>query len=231
MTHRFGKYLADARTFPHDARLAWRLDGWAGVWSEIRERTVYRLYRSGHFMVVQQDLSSFRTAPPPSGVRFAVMTQEEWPRLGEIVGSRKLTRYRANASRGRICITAWRGDRPIGYTWISDRMEADVEVYPLPLPEDAAYLWDLYVIPNERGNGVGSALVSARLQYALDQGFRTGWRMISPRNTASLRTLARTSGEGTRILGEVHYHKWLARARIDFRRDSAGAGTPPGATP
>jgi GNAT superfamily N-acetyltransferase len=230
MSIRLGKYLFDVRTLPHDACLAWRLEGWAGVWSEIRERTVFRLHRRGHFLVIEQDLSSFRAASPPPGVRLAVVTPEEWPRLGEIIGARKLVRYRANAARGRTCIAAWRGDRPIGYTWLSDRMEAEIEVYPLPLPEDAAYLWDLYVIPEERSSGVGSALVAARLLHARERGFRTGWRMISPRNTASMRTLAKTSGPGTRILGEVHYRKWLSRARVDYQPAAADAETPPGAT-
>jgi len=229
MKNRLGKYVTDVRTFPHDASLAWRLEGWSGVWSELRERTIYRLVRTGHFVVIEQDLASFRSTPAPSGVRIGLVTQDEWPRLGEIVGSRRLARYREHASRGRVCVGAWRGDRPIGYTWISDRMEADVEVYPLPLPADAAYLWDLYVIPAERSNGVGSALVSARLQYARDQGFRAGWRMISPRNTASLRTLSKTSGEGTRIRGELRYRKWLAHARIDYQPDPAGADASPNA--
>jgi GNAT superfamily N-acetyltransferase len=222
-----GKYLFDARTLPHDAWLAWQLEGWAGVWSEIRERTVYRVHRRGHFLVIEQDLSSFRAVPPPSGVGLGEVTEDEWPRLGEIIGSRKLVRYRANAARGRTCIAAWRGDRPIGYTWVSDRMEAEIEVYPLPLPEYAAYLWDLYVIPEERGSGVGSALVAARLDHALQRGFRTGWRMISPRNKASLRTLDKTSGPGTRVLGEIHFRKWLSRPRIDYRPASPDAGTPP----
>lgn len=230
MSIRLARYLSDARTLPHDARLAWHLEGWAGVWSEIRERTVYRLHRRGHFLVIEQDLSSFHPAPLPSGVGLAEVTEEEWPRLGEIIGTRKLVRYRGNAARGRICIAAWRGDRPIGYTWVSDRMEADIEVYPLPLPESAAYLWDLYVIPKERGSGVGSALVAARLDYARQRGFRTGWRMISPRNKASLRTLDKTSGPGTRILGEIHYRKWLSRARIDYQPAPTDAGTSPSAT-
>jgi GNAT superfamily N-acetyltransferase len=226
MKNRLGKYLFDLRTLPRDARLGWRLEGWAGVWSEIRERTVFRAYRSGRFLVIEQSLASFRAVPPPPGVRVAPVTEEAWPRLGEIVGDRKLVRYRSHASRGRVCLVAWRGDRPIGYTWISDRMEADVEVYPLPLPATAAYLWDLYVIPAERRNGIGSALVTARLEYALEQGFHLGWRMISPRNKASLKTLAKTAGEGTRILGEVLYRKWLSRSRVEYRPGAVEAEAP-----
>ena len=64
-------------------------------------------------------------------------------------------------------------------------------------------------------NGVGSALASARIRKARELGFSEGWRMISPSNGASLRTLART-GSGTRVIGELRYVKVLSHVQVWF---------------
>ncbi len=82
-------------------------------------------------------------------------------------------------------------------------MDPDLEFYPLPLPEDAVYLWDLYVIPEERNRGVGSALMSARLQHARGAGFRRAWRVVDAGSRPVLRILQRSAGGGARIAGEV----------------------------
>jgi GNAT superfamily N-acetyltransferase len=83
------------------------------------------------------------------------------------------------------------------------------------LPSHAAYLWDLYVVPEERSSGVGSALASARIQVAKERGFREGWRMISPTNAASLRTLAKT-GAHTRVVGEMKFIKLFSGIHSRF---------------
>jgi GNAT superfamily N-acetyltransferase len=110
---------------------------------------------------------------------------------------------------------AWRGSQPIGYGWVAERLGPDVTACRFALPPHAAYLWDLYVIPSERSNGVGSALASARVRTARELGFSEAWRMIAPSNGASLRTLART-GNGNRVIGELRFLKVLSWMRVRF---------------
>jgi GNAT superfamily N-acetyltransferase len=117
---------------------------------------------------------------------------------------------------------AWRGRQPIGYAWVADEVGPDVTLVPLPLPADAAYLWDLYVIPAERCNGIGSALASARCEIARARGFREGWRTIKRTNHASIRTLAR-SGPGARVVGELRYIKLTTRIYARFTADPSAA--------
>jgi GNAT superfamily N-acetyltransferase len=103
---------------------------------------------------------------------------------------------------GCVGLVAWKAGRPVGYAWIAREMRPEVSLYPLELPVHAAYLWDLYVVPAERGNGLGSSLAAERLRTARELGFTEGWRMVAPDNIASLRTLRRT-GLQPRVVGEV----------------------------
>ncbi|HEU4699175.1 MAG TPA: GNAT family N-acetyltransferase [Gemmatimonadales bacterium] len=213
---RFARYLDDLRTLPGDVRLAWRLEGWSGVRAELAERTLHRLWRSGHLLLIAQELTAAARTPVPAGVEIRELAEEDWDALASILTRRALRQCRAAHAAGRVCLVAWRGPRPIGYTWLSAQVDASIEPTVPPLPPGAAYLWNLWVLPAERSGGVGSALVSARLDAALARGFREGWRMVSPRNTPSLRTVAKTAGTGTRVVGELRYRKLGRRVRTRF---------------
>jgi GNAT superfamily N-acetyltransferase len=142
--------------------------------------------------------------------------------LSRLVPQRELERFRALLSGGRHCLVAWRDGRPIGYAWVAEQVGPDVTLVPLPMPAGAAYLWDLYVVPGERCNGIGSALASARCQIARVRGFREGWRTIKPDNYASIKTLIR-SAPGVRIVGEMRYVKVITRMYARFIPSSPDA--------
>ena len=209
------KYVEDCRTFPGDAALAYRHDGWRGVWDTLSQRTLYRVFRSSHLVIFAQSLDTSPDVPPPPGVRIAPVCDADWPALSTLVTQRDLTRFRALIAAGRHCVVAWRGTQPIGYGWVADRIGPDVTACAVELPANAAYLWELYVTPSERSNGVGSALASARVRAARELGCSEGWRMIEPSNGASLRTLARTAN-GTRVIGQLRYVKVLSRLHVRF---------------
>ena len=214
---RLAKYARDVRTFPADAASAWAREGASGVWSEVLHRGFYRLARWSHSLVIEQDVALRKVRPAPPGVTIAPFEGEAWERLAPLATGRELALMAATGARGRACLVAWRGADPVGYTWCSDRMEPDIEVYPLPLPADAAYLWDLYVPPAERSGGIGTAIASARLDWAEAHGFRRAWRVVRHTNAASLRTVDKTSGGGSRVLGEMRYLKLLDRSFVKYR--------------
>lgn len=218
------KYDEDCRTFPRDAALAYRLDGWGGVWGTLAQRTVYRIFRTGHLVIFAQALDASPDVAPPAGVRIAPLSESDWSAMSTLVTQRDLARFRALVAAGRHGVVAWRGAQPIGYGWVAERIGPDVTACPLSLPSDAAYLWDLYVVPGERSNGVGSALASARIRTAQECGFREGWRMIAPSNAASLRTLAK-SGSDTRVVGELRFIKILTRVHARFTPADASGGS------
>jgi GNAT superfamily N-acetyltransferase len=103
-------------------------------------------------------------------------------------------------------------------------LDPDLETFPLPLPDDALYGWDLYVDPAERGSGVGSALVSRRLGHSKALGCRVGWRAIDTRNQGSVGTVRNTAGDGTRIVGRFRYVRifgWMHGRMVPYQSDSA----------
>ena len=210
------KYVSDLRTFPGDFALAYRHNGWRGGWNALATRTVHRIFRTERVVIFAQPLSGSPDVAPPPGVCIAPISEADWPALSSFVAQRDLARFRRLVASGRHGVVAWRGSQPIGYGWVAGRIGPDVTACALALPANAAYLWDLYVIPSERSNGVGSALASARVQKARELGFSEGWRMISPSNVASLRTLART-GIGVRVIAELRYVKVLSRVQVWFR--------------
>jgi len=207
---RLRKYSRDLVTLPHDVRLVYRRGGWLEVRQLLADRTWHRIYRAERMLVIEQDLEHFRDVPIPAGVSIRKLEDRDWAALGALVPMRELDRFRKVVSGGHVCLIAWRGTQPIGYTWYAGHLAPEVSILPIPLPSDAAYLWDLYVIPSERSTGIGSALVAARLRLAREAGFKLGWRAVLPTNAPSLRTVDKTAGNG-RVLGEVRYVKVLSR--------------------
>jgi len=221
---RLAKYVEDARTFPGDARIAWTNEGWRGVLDALAGRTVHRLFRAKRLVVFAQSLDHIVNTPLPGGITLERLEPGQLPLLVYLVGRRQLDGFRRLLANGRIGIVAWREGRPVGYAWVAERLGPDVTLCPIPLPSDAAYLWDLYVVPSERGNGVGTALAAARLRAARDRGFREGWRMITPGNGASLRTLR--SGRALRVVGEIRFVQFAGILRARFLPCPPPTGSP-----
>ena len=211
---RLARYVRDCRTFPADARIAWSNEGWRGVWEAIATRTLRKVLRRDRMILFAQGLDDLPETCSPDDVSVTRLLPRELPMLAYLVSRRDLDAFRALLAAGRIGVVAWRGGRAVGYAWMAERLGPDVTRCPIPLPEEAVYLWDLYVLPAERGRGIGSALATERLSIARGLGYQEGWRMIAPRNFASLRTLR--AGGATRIVGEIRFVQVLSVLRARF---------------
>ncbi len=211
---RLARYVRDCRTFPADARIAWSNEGWRGVWEAIATRTLRKVLHGDRMILFAQGLDDLPEVGSPDGVTIARLQPRELPMLAYLASRRDLDAFRALLAAGRIGVVAWRGGRAVGYAWMAERLAPDVTRCPIPLPEEAVYLWDLYVLPAERGRGIGSALAAERLAIARELGYQEGWRMIAPRNLPSLRTLR--AGGSTRIVGEIRFVQLLSLLRARF---------------
>jgi hypothetical protein len=116
------RWLRDARAFPADARAAWRREGMGGVWRELRGRTLSRVFATYDFLVIEKDLSDGLETPAPSGVSIERFTGD-WEALSALVGAPRRARFEEAAAQGRVCFLARRGERPIGYAWLAERMD------------------------------------------------------------------------------------------------------------
>lgn len=212
-SHHLARWLRDARTFPSDARAAWQRERLGGVWRELRGLTLGRVFRVSRFLVIENDVAEGLETPPPPGVSIERFTGD-WEALAGIAGAPRRARFREATERGRVCFLARRGERPIGYTWLTERPDGGHDPAILALPPGTAYLTELYVVPAERNAGVGSALVSARRRYARERGFAKTWQMVAPRNTASLRVVAKTTRAPARVVAEVRIRRLLGWWRV-----------------
>jgi GNAT superfamily N-acetyltransferase len=191
----------------------------AELWQTIAERSVYRLIRWDRVLVIAQRLEEFREVEPPQGITIRQATEADLPVLLEAMSRRELERFSEYVKLGRSCFVAWEGAHPVGYAWNADRVTSDMTATacPLALPPTASYLWNLYVLPSQRGRGVGPALASARLRFARERGLKEGWTMIAASNHSSLRAVGKTAGPNTRVIGELRYVKLLNRTYGRFR--------------
>ncbi len=217
------KYVRDVITFPGDAGRAWRHSGARGAWREIRVRTFDRLSRRGLALLLEHVLVDVPHLPLPDGVRIATFAGPDWSPFLALTTEKRIAQFRKRIARGRECLVAWRGTQPVGFTWISTRMDRDMETYALPLPTDATYHWDLFVASAERGTGLGTALAFARLHHMRDKSYRVGWRLIDIDNLASQRTAQKTASSSTRVIGELRYMSIFGRS---WSRFTAGAMSP-----
>lgn len=197
----FRKYVNDLKTLPEDAARAWRSAGAAGVWLELRRRTLDRAAGYSHYLVLEADLSAIREIPMPDGLEIRRFTGPDWFLLGDLVGHRLTRCFARAAEAGRICLVAWRGSTAVGYIWFSPEIDQRYESMELPMPSDAIYLWQLQVAQSERRRGVGAALVSFGLLMATGWGYRRSWMITRSDNLAAQSTIA--SLAPTRVLGSV----------------------------
>ncbi len=207
--------------FRRDLALTWSYGGWREIREAFLQRAVYRLYRRRTALLFEEDVTRVSQVRLPAGVEVRVLGDRDWASITGALTTRVLKRFRRNLTPWNTCLVAWRGERPVGYTWFSEP-GATVEELPLRLPPDAAYGWDLWVDPRERRRGVGSALVRARLAYARERGFVRAWRIVIDSNLPALRTIERGGVGDARVLGKVVYVTLLGRMRARYVPSETG---------
>jgi GNAT superfamily N-acetyltransferase len=193
------KYLHDALTLPGDARQAWRTDGAPGIWSEIAERTVYRVARRGRYDLYDRDLAAVQVIEPPPDIEVRLLDSSEHPMLTGLMTRRR----RAQLDRvgpPRTIFAALRSGRVVGYSWWTHEIDALVSFAPLVLPDNAVFHGFVHVDRAVRHQRVASALFSAGERHLADQGAQLCWFLSRTANVEGARNArARWVGKSRHI--------------------------------
>ncbi|MBA2683411.1 MAG: hypothetical protein H0U66_02840 [Gemmatimonadaceae bacterium] len=206
------KYLVDVATFPGDARHAWRTDGARGLWTELAERTIFRVARSALYNLYERDLATIRHVAPPDGVEIRMLGAHEHALLGAIMTRRRLAQL-ARDLASRTIFAALRDGVVVGYSWWTPYFDSALSFAPLELPRDATFHGYVHVERAERKRGTASALFSAGERHLHAQGARVCWFLIKSTNVAGARTARGRWGGRSRHIAEVSYRKTLFRTK------------------
>lgn len=200
------KYLRDIATFPGDARHAWRTDGAVGLWTELAERTVYRIARTASYNLYERDLSTIKHASPPAGVEIRMLAASEHDLLGAVMTKRRRAQLERDLA-SRTIFAALRDGVVVGYSWWTSFFDSALDFSPLTLPADAVFHGYVHVERAERKRGTASALFSVGEQYLHGLGARACWFLIKSTNVAGARTARGRWGGRSRHIAELSYSK------------------------
>ncbi|MBA2565140.1 MAG: GNAT family N-acetyltransferase [Gemmatimonadetes bacterium] len=208
------------------ARLA-RDGGWSGLL-----RRELRLLRRRIFLrqPVLFLVDSLEGPPPspgcPAGIRIAPYGGEDLGRFRALAGPRQRRMFRARLAAGRTLIVAWRGDDPVGMTWMTAATDWRLDGVRFDLPADWAYVYDLFVDPAARNLGVATALTAARVNLARQQGFRRCCRIVVPHNAPALRALVK-AGMSLEPVATLELVRALGRSWVRWTSAPPGELTQP----
>lgn len=134
--------------------------------------------------------------------------------LKGIVNDSKLELFKKRFKKGRICFIALDGERVCSFAWVSFENEYENDCrMEIKLHEGEGYIFDSYTVPEYRGSGFQTALISKRLAYLKDQGFRRAVAFVWDDNIPSLKACRSVSFEKGKtvtlvtLLG-LRFHRW-----------------------
>ncbi len=206
------KYILDVATFPADARHAWRTDGAHGLWTELAERTLFRITRSAHYDLYERDLATVKHVAPPAGVEVQMLGASDDGLLAAVMTRRRRAQLERDLASCTI-FAALRDGVVVGYSWWTHFFDSALDFSPLSLPSDAVFHGYVHVARAERHRGTASALFSAGERCLLDRGARVCWFLIKSTNVAGARTARGRWGGRSRHIAELSYSKTPFRTK------------------
>jgi GNAT superfamily N-acetyltransferase len=151
--------------------------------------------------------------PLPGLIIRQVKEKEELAVMDDWVGPKKAARFRRVFDDGSVAFLAWQDGQLAGWGWIAYEIDPEVNRVHIPLPPGDATLYDLFVLPAYRGQGIAQRLVACRLQLLRAQGYKRAVISCSKGDIPALK-LAQKAGY-TRI-GESCHTRFLFWDRLEF---------------
>ncbi|HYT00812.1 MAG TPA: GNAT family N-acetyltransferase [Thermoplasmata archaeon] len=149
--------------------------------------------------------------PPATPVDARVASEEDLHRLASMQG-RSEGDWLSRRARGVMCLVAWSGPAPIGYLWITRSAELMTEVnHVLDVSRDpaGAYLFDGYVFPSHRRQGVLRGLLQSSKRWGAQRGLSRLYAAFTRDNHVSEHALHRAGFQA--VVGDISLLRVLHR--------------------
>lgn len=152
--------------------------------------------------------------PRPGLVIRQATTREEIASLSSIADLADMARFYKMFKNGNIAFIAFQNDQPVGYGWISKDINRSVNrVVPPPLCPGDAYLHDLFVSPPYRGQKIGRGLVSHRLRFLREHGYKRAIIVVLKDNMPALKIHEKMR---YKRVGEMSHSRFLFWDRFTY---------------
>lgn len=172
-------------------------------------RTLLRIfYQRSEYVVIANELSHqvFRPSPNPGLVIRQLTRREEISEIGQIVGLVDMARFYQMFDRGSIVFIACQDGQIAGCCWVSERVDQNVNRVQPPLQPGDACVHDLFVSPAYRSQGIGRALISQRLKFLQELGYKRAIGAVLKGNAPAFKINEKT---GHIHIGEMSHTRIL----------------------
>ncbi|HEY7530817.1 MAG TPA: GNAT family N-acetyltransferase [Gemmatimonadota bacterium] len=206
------------RRLRRDFGILVRQEGVRAFGRGLLRRTTGGIARIARNRVYELDLAEAGPVDAPPGVVLRRFGDGDWDAIASVCTTSALGWLRRNVPRGLWGILALRDGRIVGHDWGASAYVPDPHLFPFPRSPDTTVCTWVWVHPAERGRGIASALLRARLVAEREHGFRRALCAVAFGNDASLRHMVKAVGErGYRFLGVVTNVRVLGYRRRRWR--------------
>lgn len=137
--------------------------------------------------------------------------------LSDLPGAHDLEAYRERLAGEHELLLARSGDSVVGFCWLSFAAVGIDEVGATVDFDGDGYLWHVHVVPEYRGQGVGTAMIEAALSVAEERpGCDRAFCLTEWSNLAMRRVLEKTGFEPPEHLSYARtgpVHRWAVHDR------------------
>lgn len=176
------------------------------------------LHARAEYLVFAISLPEFPTTDTPQihlTIRYAT-APEEITRLSPIVpSSESLVRFRKLLGRGSMAFIAYENDKPVGYSWFSQKVDPYVSHYgsALNLGPKEVYWHDLRTALGYQCRGIGTALASHCMRYLRDRRFKSVKIAVQKNNIPSIKLHTRL---GAKQIGKLYRTRILLWEHLKY---------------
>ncbi len=172
-------------------------------------QTILRIfYQQSEYIVIANVLSGrvIQLNPEPDLVIRQIPDREEIAKLSQIANQADVARFYEMFDRGSIAFGAFQNDQIVGCCWASQKTQSVNRVQPPLRPGDAC-VHDLFVSPEHRGQKIGRTLISHRLHFLRERGYKRAVGAILKGNAPAFKI--------NEITGHTHISE-MSHTRILF---------------